>query len=397
MSVDFDLLIPLDPPDESFPATVTDLAEVAPASASSLAEVPAESASVPHLREAALPVSERGTITLRVEEVRREAEGVNSFLFADPSGRELPEWQPGDHLDVHLPSGTIRQYSLCGDIADRTTYRVAVLEQPAGRGGSVEVHRELRPGRLVELGEPRSNFALEDADEYVFIAGGIGITPIWAMVQSATDAGVPWTLHFGAKSRDHFAFLPALRRCADQQLGSAGQTVRDGHVCGDDPIRLSADDETGRMDLAAIVAETPNAQIYCCGPAPLMDTLTELMDEDGRAEALHVERFTVDPLARVGAADDSDGSVDTFDVELARTGGTISVGADETVLEAVRRAGVDHPSSCEMGICGTCETRVVAGEIDHRDDLLTDAEKQRGDCMMICVSRSKCPKLVLDL
>ncbi|RBP64921.1 ferredoxin-NADP reductase [Brevibacterium sanguinis] len=361
MSVDFDLLIP-----------VEDLTAPEPVSAPTTVSAPSRA-----------QAADRLTLTLRVEQVRREAEGVNSFVFVDPGGAELPEWKAGDHLDVHLPSGTIRQYSLCGDIDDRSSYRIAVLELPQGRGGSLEVHRELRPGRLIELGTPRSNFALEEAAEYVFIAGGIGITPIVSMIQSVAAAGKPWKLYFGAKSREHFAFLPELE-------------ARGGK------ISLYPQNESGFMDLADIVERHPDAELYCCGPGPLMDSLTGLMADVGRAEALHLERFSVDPLATVGSSTgdgdatvgDSDG---TFEVELARTGGSVSVGAEETVLDAVRRAGVDHPSSCEMGICGTCETRVVSGEIDHRDNLLTEAEKAKGDCMMICVSRANCPKIVLDL
>lgn len=195
------------------------------------------------------------TLPLRVVAARWEAESVTSFEFASPDGADLPPWEPGAHVDVHLPSGTVRQYSLYGDPADRTRYRIAVLELPQGRGGSVKAHRELRPGRVVHIGLPRTNFALAEAERYVFVAGGIGITPILPMVR-----------------------------------------------------------------------------------------------------------------------------------EVAARGAT------------VREAGVEHPSSCEMGFCGTCETAVLSGEVDHRDDLFTEEERLTCASMLICVSRAKGrDRLVLDI
>jgi ferredoxin-NADP reductase len=305
--------------------------------------------------------------------VRWEAERVNSFEFRSPDGAELPRWEPGAHVDVHLPSGTVRQYSLCGDPAQRDRYRIAVLELPEGRGGSVEAHRELRPGRIVQIGTPRSHFALVDADRYVFVAGGIGITPILPMIHEVAARGIKWELVYGARSAGHFAFT--------------------GELC-DGTVRLIPQDTDGLIDLGALVEDSAGAVVYCCGPGPLMDALTERMARAGRSGDLHLERFGAapGPAATVETADGA------FEIELARSDMVVSVRVDQSVLEAVREAGVEHPSSCEMGFCGTCETTVLSGNIDHRDDLFTPAERASCASMLICVSRSEgCGRLVLDI
>jgi tetrachlorobenzoquinone reductase len=323
-------------------------------------------------------VSSIDTLALRVVATRWEAESVTSFELADPNGGELPAWEPGAHVDVHLPSGNVRQYSLNGHPADRTRYRIAVLELPHGRGGSVEVHRELRPGRVVQIGPPRSNFALVDAERYVFVAGGIGITPILPMVREVAARGAKWELVYGAKSIAHFAFADEL---------------------GTETVRLVPQDTEGLIDLDEVVDSSSGAAVYCCGPAPLMDALIERMDRAGRAGDLYLERFTAASTASALPAsegDDLDGA--EFEVELARSELVVPVRVNQSVLEAVRAAGVEHPSSCEMGICGTCETTVLSGEVDHRDDLLTAEEHATCASMMICVSRAKCrDRLVLDI
>jgi ferredoxin-NADP reductase len=308
---------------------------------------------------------------LRVVAARWEAESVISFEFGYPDGSDLPSWEPGAHVDVHLPSGTVRQYSLCGDPARRDRYRIAVLELPDGRGGSVEAHRELRPGRIIDIGLPRSNFALIDADRYVFVAGGIGITPILPMIREVAARGIKWELVYGAKSDARFAFTDELDT---------------------DGVRIAAQDTHGLIDLDAVVAGAAGAAVYCCGPAPLMDSLIERMEAAGRGDDLYIERFSP---ASVAADTGDDGA---FEIELARSELVVSVGPDQSVLEAVREAGVDHPSSCEMGFCGTCETPVISGDVDHRDDLFTQEERATCASMLICVSRSKgCSRLVLDI
>ncbi len=294
-------------------------------------------------------------LALRVVEARWEAEGITSFVLAAPGGGALPAWEPGAHLDLHLPSGLVRQYSLCGDPADDSRYRIAVLAQPAGRGGSMEAHAALRPGTLVTVGPPRQNFPLVDADRYVFVAGGIGITPLLPMIRSVAARDRSWELFYG--SSGHFAFTTELSG----------------------PVRLLP----GLLDLDAVVAAAAGAVIYACGPAGMLDALAARVT-DG---SLHLERFSA-PIAPAG---------DSFEVELARSGTVVTVGPDSSVLDAIRASGTDVPSSCEMGFCGTCETKVLAGAVDHRDDLLTEDERAAGGTMMICVSRAACPRLVLDL
>lgn len=312
---------------------------------------------------------ESDTLMVRVDASRWEAESVTSFDFVSPAGVELPVWEPGSHIDVHLPSGAVRQYSLCGDPADRGRYRIAVLELLDGRGGSVEAHRELRPGRLVEISHPRSNFALVEADRYVFVAGGIGITPILPMLREVDSRGIKWELVYGARSTRHFAF-------ADELTSEA--------------VRFVAQDTDGLIDIDDLVDNASGAVVYCCGPGPLMDVLVERMSRAGRGDDLHLERF--------GAAPTPTGTETASEIELARTGVVVCVPPDSSVLEAIRAAGVEYRSSCEIGICGTCETAVLAGEIDHRDSVLTDEERARADCMMICVSRAKGGgRLLLDI
>ena len=312
--------------------------------------------------------SDSQTLPLRVVAARWEAESITSYELARADGGELPAWEPGAHVDVHLPSGTVRQYSLCGDPADTSRYRIAVLELPAGRGGSVEVHRELRPGRVIPIGRPRSNFVLAEADRYVFVAGGIGITPMLPMIREVQRRGGTWELVYGARTVEHFAFVRELDPSA---------------------VQLVPQDTHGHLDLESVVASSSGAAVYCCGPTPLMDALVERMSQAGRAGDLHLERF-----AAAAPAVESSGE---FEVELARSEKVVPVRPDQTVLEAVRGAGIDHPSSCEMGICGSCEVKVLGGDVDHRDDLLTESERAQCNSMMICVSRACGARLVLDL
>ncbi|MCQ6273340.1 PDR/VanB family oxidoreductase [Pseudarthrobacter sp. R1] len=331
-----------------------------------------------HERELTLPAGQ--LLDVRVNSARREAESITSYELGRTDGGPLPAWAPGAHVDVHLPSGTVRQYSVCGDPADATTYRIAVLELPEGRGGSLEVHRELRPGRILSIGAPRQNFSLADAGEYVFVAGGIGITPLLPMIHQVQQRGLPWKLVYGARTAEHFAFLGELASLRAPSL------------------QLYAQDTDGHPDLAAVVRDNPAAAVYTCGPAGLMDALSTHMAAAGRLHQLHLERFAPAAPPVDGPEDSPSGAVtESFEVELERTGTVITVGPNESVLDAVRAAGVQHPSSCEMGFCGTCEVKVLCGKVDHRDDLLTETERENGNSMMICVSRSASPRLVLDL
>lgn len=310
---------------------------------------------------------------LTVVERTAEAEGVVRLRLA---GEELPGWEPGAHIDLVLPSGAVRQYSLCGDPAAAGSYTIATRLIEDGRGGSREVHEHLHEGAVVEVRGPRNRFPLRECHAYVFLAGGIGITPILPMVRQAEREGVPWRLVYGGRSRASMPFLAELEKLAG---------------AGSDRLTVVAEDEDGRPDLAAVLAGAPpHAAVYCCGPEPLMAAVEALLPAVTDGLTLHTERFA--PAAEATAGGDA-----PFEVELRRTGRTVTVPADTSVLRALREQALpDLPYSCEQGFCGTCQQRVLAGEVDHRDELLTDAE--RDDSLLICVSRARGDGgLVLDL
>ncbi|MEU5240227.1 PDR/VanB family oxidoreductase [Streptomyces lydicus] len=314
-----------------------------------------------------------GTRRLTVVERTEEAEGVVRLRL---EGAGLPGWEPGAHVDLVLPSGTVRQYSLCGDPATPGAYTVAARLIEDGRGGSREVHEQLHEGTEVEVRGPRNRFPLRDSPAYVFVAGGIGITPILPMVRQAEREGVPWRLLYGGRSRASMPFLAEIEKLAG---------------AGADRVTVVAEDEDGRPDLAALLAGAPpHAAVYCCGPEPLMDAVAALLPAGPEGLTLHTERFA--PAAPAAAGENV-----PFEVELRRTGRTVEVAADTSVLRAIREQALpDLPYSCERGFCGTCQQRVLAGEVEHRDELLTDAE--RADSLLICVSRARGGTgLVLDL
>ncbi|WP_405737753.1 PDR/VanB family oxidoreductase [Streptomyces sp. NBC_00028] len=300
------------------------------------------------------PVSGRPrSRALRLLVTSREtvAEGVVQLRL---EGQDLPRWEPGAHLDLVLPSGLVRQYSLCGDPADTSSYTVATRLVEDGRGGSREVHEQLSEGMEVEVRGPRNRFPLVAAESYVFVAGGIGITPVLSMLRALPE-GVEWRLLYCGRSRESMPFVAELER-----FGGRVTVV------------------TGVPDLDAL--EVPEgAALYCCGPEGLMAAVEE------RYPQVRVERFT--PRASAPGA--------AFELELRRSGRTLKVPADSTVLAAVRAELPNTLYSCEQGFCGTCQQRVLEGEVDHRDELLTDGE--RGDSMLICVSRARSERLVLDM
>jgi ferredoxin-NADP reductase len=300
------------------------------------------------------------------------AEGVVTLVLRDPSGALLPAWEPGAHVDLVLAPGLTRQYSLCGDPGERDRWRIAVLREPDGRGGSAFVHEKLLPGTAVPVRGPRNHFALVPAPRYLFLAGGVGITPILAMTTAATAAGADWQLVYGGRSAATMAFADELRAAHGER------------------VQLRPQDEHGLLDLDALLtAPAPGTLVYCCGPAPLLDAV-EQRCAAWPPGTLHVERFApLDAGAPLRA--------DAFEVELARSGVTMTVPPDRSVLETLEAAGAAPLSSCREGTCGTCETGVLAGEVDHRDSLLTEDEREAHDTMFPCVSRSACPKLVLDL
>ncbi|MGW5106108.1 PDR/VanB family oxidoreductase [Nocardia sp. NPDC004123] len=313
-------------------------------------------------------------LQLRINKVIHETDAVASILFESPDGQPLPQWSPGAHIEIILPSGKARQYSLCGDPNDRSVYEIAVLREDEGRGGSVELHRLAQVGEVLGVREPRNNFQQVSADHYLFLAGGIGITPILPMIAEANAAGANWRLVYGGRSRTSMAFLDRL------SLYDAGR------------VDVVPQDEKGFPALGEeLEGLHPRGHVYCCGPTGMINAVTDLHVTSGRSTVLHVERFAADPdavVAKEGAA---------FEVQLARTGAAVPVGPSETILDAIRPVLTNVPFSCGEGYCGSCETTVLAGEPDHRDTYLTDDEKESNDTMMICVSRSNSTLLKLDL
>ncbi|MEN0015584.1 MAG: PDR/VanB family oxidoreductase [Solirubrobacteraceae bacterium] len=300
--------------------------------------------------------------------------GIVALTLRDPAGGELPQWQPGSHIDLVLGDDLVRQFSLCGDPADRSAFRVAVLREDDGRGGSVAVHETLRPGTTVRSRGPRNHFAFEIAPRYRFIAGGIGITPILPMVRAAAAAGAEWSLAYAGKSAGGMAFAEELAAEFPER------------------VRVFESATTGRMDVTAELADPDGVtDIYCCGPEALMGAVELAAAEAGwPAGALHLERFVPRELGEPVWKE-------SFLVDLLLSGHTVTVDPGQSVLDAVRGTGALVLSSCEEGTCGTCETPLLEGAVEHRDSLLTPEEQAAGDRMMICVSRAACPRIVLEL
>ncbi|WP_060882669.1 PDR/VanB family oxidoreductase [Streptomyces caniscabiei] len=295
------------------------------------------------------------------------ADGVLALTLRHPLGEELPAWEPGAHIDVLLGPELERQYSLCGDPADRHTWRIGVLREPDGRGGSAYVHTELGRGDKVRVRGPRNNFALEPMPRYRFVAGGIGITPLLPMLAAAEAAGAEWSLLYGGRSRESMAF--------QEELAAYG-----------DRVTVAPQDEAGLLDLGSVLDGLPeDTLVYCCGPGALLDAVEERCP--GRA--LRVERFR--------PKEQETGPDAEFEVVLERTGKTVTVPVGVSVLDTVRAAGVEVLYSCAEGTCGTCETDVLEGTPDHRDSVLSEEERAAGETMLICVSRCQGSRLVLDL
>ena len=312
-------------------------------------------------------------LTLQVARRVDEARDVAGLVLTDPQGLPLPEWEPGAHIDVHIdrpgePS-LVRQYSLCGDPADRSVYRIAVLREQEGEGGSRHLHDHIRQGQLVRVSAPRSLFRFQTRPRMVFVAGGIGITPLVPMIAAADAAGVDWQLHYAGRDPAGMAFGTQL-----EQYGA--------HA------RVYASSRGERMAVPQIVADARDAVVYACGPARLLDALEA--EAEAAGVELVVERFANDAIT-VSEGDRP------FEVDLSITGKTITVLPGETILEKVVAAGIPAPSSCRGGTCGTCETFVLEGQPDHRDAVLNAKEREESEVMMICVSRCVGDRLVLEL
>ena len=307
------------------------------------------------------------TVPVKVVEVQRVAEDVVSLVFAAAGGGELPTWEPGAHVDLHIGEGVIRQYSLCGDPADRHHYRIAVRRDPQGRGGSVRVHDELTVGSVVELGLPRNHFPLQKSDNVVFVAGGIGITPLVSMMRAAQSTGADWRLFYMARSQAHMAFADTLAEHGDRVL-------------------FWESDRNGLLDLREHLSDLPSdALVYSCGPAALTDAVRAAVPA---GVEVHSESFL--PPALGETLPDV-----AFELEIEGTDKRTTVAAGRSVLQALEELDVFVPSGCLVGVCGSCVTTVVEGELEHRDAVLTEQERVAGDAMAVCVSRCRSGRLVL--
>ncbi len=325
------------------------------------------------------PASDRNRL-LRVVARQTVAhdENVVALTLAAADEKPLPPWYPGAHIDLHLPSGRLRQYSLCGDPEQPDTYRIAVRRIPDGGGGSVEVHDVLDVGATATTHGPRNAFPLtvpghgSPTRRFRFIAGGIGITPILPMLTLAQRLGVEWSMVYAGRTRDSLPFLDEIAEV------------------GTDRVRIRTDDVDGLPTAHDLLGDClDGTAVYACGPAPMLTSIRSELA--GRAEVeLHFERFAAPPVV--------DGR--EFSVTIASTGQQIRVAADETLLAALKRSDVDAPYSCQQGFCGTCRTRVlnvVGGAVDHRDTLLT-APEHAEQTMLICISRAaEGSSLTLDL
>jgi tetrachlorobenzoquinone reductase len=314
------------------------------------------------------------TFTVQVSDVRAEALDVMSLELRAVGGGQLPPFEPGAHLDVHLPNGLVRQYSLTNDCRERDRYMIGVARVADSRGGSSFVHSSIRAGAQVTVGGPINNFALDPrAERFLFIAGGIGVTPIMSMIRWCVANAKPWRLIYAARSRQRAAFYDQLYALAESNA------------------QFHFDDERGQvLDVAEALAGWNEGEwIYCCGPAPLMDSVKALTE--------HLPPGTV-RFEWFSTPDDREPQEsNAFKVRLERTGVEFDVPEHKSILEVLEENGIEHPFSCREGLCGTCVTDVSSGEPDHRDYVLTDEERASGKLMTICCSRSKSRLLVLDL
>jgi ferredoxin-NADP reductase len=327
------------------------------------------------LAELIKPLSARAaqgqqTLQVRLRALVWEAPGVLSLELTAADGHPLPPFEPGAHIDLKLPDGTLRQYSLCGDPADTSHYRLGVRAVPGGLSSGF-IHRKLRPGELLTISAPRNNFPLVAAARYLFVAGGIGITPLIPMMRTASVQNRPWTLLYCNRRTEDAPFLAEIKA-----LG------------GD--VSLHSSEAGTRLDVAQRLGPVqPDTAVYCCGPERLM-TAVEEATAAWPEGSVHFEWFA--PRSR--PAGETGGA---FEVVCQRSGLTLMVPPNKSILTVLTEAGIDHPRSCEQGICSTCEVGVISGEVDHRDSILSSAERAANQTMMICVSRAKGARLILDL
>jgi len=316
-------------------------------------------------------------MALRLRQTRLEAEDIVSFEFVSAGDAPLPPFEAGAHIDLHLAGGMVRSYSLANAPFDasadpaRRSYLIAVQRDDAGRGGAAWMHASPRVGDVLRATRPGNDFALaEDAPRSIFIAGGIGITPVMSMLRRLAVLGRPWRLHYASRSPARAAFADEIRALggdADFRFGPSGG---------------------GRIDVAAIVREAaPDDHLYCCGPARMIDAFLEAC-ASRRPDTVHCERFAAAEAPATGGG---------YDVVLGRSGLRLAVLPGKTILDTLLDHAIDVPYACTAGVCGTCRTPVLEGEPDHRDDFLGEEEKRANTSIMVCCSGSRSPTLVLDI
>jgi vanillate O-demethylase ferredoxin subunit len=315
-------------------------------------------------------------IAVKVLRKKQEARDIASFELVKPDGSALPGFSAGSHIDVQVPGGLTRQYSLCNDATEQHRYRIAVLRDPASRGGSLAMHDTLKEGDTLLISEPRNHFPLVHAQRTLLFAGGIGVTPLLAMAQRLAAIGADFTLHYSARSADRTAFRDEI---AASRYAPRVQFHFDD---GDAAQKLALEQELGQP--------REGTHVYVCGPSGFIDFVVQTAKRLGwKDDQVHLEYF--------GAAPQDTSGDRAFQVKVASSGSIYEVAADQTVVEALQAHGIEILTSCEQGVCGTCITRVLQGECDHRDMYFTDDEKAKHDQFTPCCSRSRSPLLVLDL
>ena len=318
------------------------------------------------------------TLNALVHTMRYEADGIVRVEFRPASPEvDFPAFEAGSHIDLHLPNGLVRSYSLCNPSTDRQRYVVGVLNDRKSRGGSRYVHQQLRVGMTLAISQPRNNFRLEEgAAHSVLVAGGIGVTPIWCMLQRLAAIGKPAELIYCARSRKESAFGEAIAALAAEK-GIA--------------LTWHFDEEKGGPpDLAGLLGgKGADSHYYCCGPTPMLDNFEKTCAQLGLANA-HIERFAAVHVEAPSATQ-------SYLVECARSGKTVEVPPGKSILDSLIDAGLNPDHSCKEGVCGACETKVLDGEVDHHDGILTKLERASNKTMMICVSGCKRGPLVLDI
>ena len=317
------------------------------------------------------------TISVRVARKQQEAVDICTFELVAEDGSPLPAFSAGSHVDVHLPGGVTRQYSLCNDSTESHRYLIGVLRDPASRGGSQAMHDLVAEGQQLRISAPLNHFPLaHDASRHLLLAGGIGVTPILCMAERLANTGADFEMHYCTRSPERTAF--------HQRIAGSGFASK---------VHFHFDDGAAeqKLDIAALLGvPASGVHLYVCGPKGFMDAVLNTARAQGWPEdQLHYEFF-----AGAVTASDSDAS---FEVQIASSGQIVVVPKDKTVVQALAEAGVDVQVSCEQGVCGTCLTRVIEGIPDHKDLYLTPEEQAANDQFTPCCSRSRSPRLVLDL